>query len=153
MSDNGRVSAYSQQTWIDAPIERVWELIRDVDRHPDWWPKVVEVKCDGLEEGCSYRQLTETPFGTQELDVVVDRLRELREMRIRCINTGTFVDLALTEARGGTFVDARFGVDPLTTKMRVFDLVAGKRFFRRWLEQSLDAMQRVAQEATKQPAS
>jgi len=147
------VSAYRQQTWIDAPVERVWALIRDVERHPEWWPKVVEVKCDGLEEGCGYRQLTETPFGTQELDVVVDRLQELREMRIRCINTGTFVDLFLTEARGGTFVDARFGLDPVTTKMRVFDLVAGKRFFRRWLEQSLDAMQRVAQAESRQPAS
>lgn len=145
------MSAYSQQTWIDAPVENVWELIRDVERHPDWWPKVVEVKCDGLEEGCNYRQLTETPFGTQELDVVVDRLQELRRMRIRCINTGTFVDLTLTEARGGTFVDACFGLDPLTTKLRVFDLVAGKRFFRRWLEQSLDAMQRVAQERRHQP--
>lgn len=147
------VSAYQQQTWIDAPIEVVWELIRDVDRHPDWWPKVVEVKCDGLEEGCSYRQLTETPFGTQELDVVVDRLAELREMRIRCINTGTFVDMSLTEARGGTFVDARFGVDPLTMKMRVFDVVAGKRFFRRWLEQSLDAMERVARDRSRKSAA
>jgi hypothetical protein len=140
------VSEHRQQEWIDAPIEVVWELIRDVERHPEWWPKVVEVHCDGLEEGCNYRQLTETPFGTQELDVVVDRLDELREMRIRCINTGTFVDLSLTRARGGTFVDACFGLDPLTMRMRVFDVVAGKRFFRRWLEQSLDAMQRVAQE-------
>jgi hypothetical protein len=144
------VSDYRQQTWIDAPIEVVWELIRDVDRHPEWWPRVVEVHCEGLEEGCNYRQLTETPFGTQELDVIVDRLEELREMRIRCVNTGTFVDMALTRARGGPFVDARFGMDPLTMKMRVFDVVAGKRFFRRWLEQSLDAMQRVAHEQSQE---
>jgi len=149
----GAVSSYQQQAWIDAPIEVVWDLVRNVNRHPEWWPKVVEVECEGLEEGCSYRQLTETPFGTQRLDVVVDRLEELRAMQIRCINTGTFVDLSLTEARGGTFVDARFGLDPLTMKMRVFDVVAGKRFFRRWLEQSLDAMQRVAQERTREPAA
>jgi hypothetical protein len=30
--------------------------------------------------------------------------------------------------------------------MRIFDVVAGKRYFRRWLEQSLDAMERVARE-------
>jgi hypothetical protein len=35
-------------------------------------------------------------------------------------------------------------------KMRVFDVVAGKRFFRRWLEQSLDAMQRVAHEQSQE---
>ena len=135
-----------QQAWIEAPVGVVWELVRDVDRHPDWWPRVVEVECEGLEEGCTYRQVTETPFGYQNLDVVVDRLDELREMRIRCVNTGTFVDLALTDMRGGTLVDARFGMEPPTARMKVFDAVAGKRYFRRWLEQSLDAMQRVASE-------
>lgn len=135
-----------QQTWIEAPIEVVWDLIRDVNRHSEWWPRVVDVQCEGLEEGCSYRQLTQTPFGVQELDVVVDRLDELREMRIRCVNTGTFVDLGLTRASGGTFVDARFGMEPQNARMRVFDVVAGKRYFRRWLEQSLDAMEQVAQE-------
>lgn len=135
-----------QQAWIDAPIEVVWHLIRDVNRHPEWWPRVVNVECEGLEVGCTYRQVTDTPFGYQELDVVVDRLDEMREMRIRCINTGTFVDLAVTDVRGGTFVDARFGMEPLTTRTRVFDAIAGKRFFRRWLEQSLDAMQVVAKD-------
>ena len=135
-----------QQTWINAPATVVWELVHDVDRHPEWWPKVVAVECDGLEEGCAYRQVTETPFGYQNLDVVVDRLDELREMRIRCVSTGTFVDLALTGMRGGTLVDARFGMEPPTARMKLFDAVAGKRYFRRWLEQSLDAMQRVASE-------
>jgi hypothetical protein len=31
-------------------------------------------------------------------------------------------------------------------RLKVFDAVAGKRYFRRWLEQSLDAMERVARE-------
>ena len=88
--------------------------------------------------------MTQTPFGAQELDVVVDRLDELREMRIRCVNTGTYVDLVLTRATGGTFVDARFGLDPQNVRMRVFDIVAGKRYFRQWLEESLSAMERVA---------
>lgn len=135
-----------RQTWIDAPVGVVWDLVHDVDRHSEWWPKVVEVECEGLEEGCSYRQVTETPFGYQNLDVVVDRLDELREMRIRCVNTGTFVDLALTDMRGGTLVDARFGMEPPTARLKLFDAVAGKRYFRRWLEQSLDAMERVARE-------
>ena len=67
-------------------------------------------------------------------------------MRIRCVNTGPFVDLALTDMHGGTLVDARFGMEPATARMKLFDVVAGKRYFRRWLEQSLDAMQRVARE-------
>jgi hypothetical protein len=125
-------------------VDVVWALVRDVNRHAEWWPKVVEVHCEGLEEGCTYRQVTESPFGYQELDVVVDRLDELRELRIRCVNTGTYVDLALTPADAGTFIDARFGMDPTNTKMRIFDAVAGKRYFRNWLEQSLEAMKQVA---------
>ena len=135
-----------RQALIDAPIETVWELVRDVNRHPEWWPRVVDVECEGLEEGCTYRQVTQSPFGYQELNVVVDRLDEMRELRIRCTNTGTFVDLALTPAAEGTFVDARFGMEPVGTRMRVFDAVAGRRYFRRWLEQSLDAMEQVAVE-------
>jgi Polyketide cyclase / dehydrase and lipid transport len=85
---------------IEAPIEVVWALVRDVNRHPEWWPRVVDVECEGLEEGCTYRQVGESPFGYQELDVVVDRPDELRELRIRCPETGTFVDLSLTLAGG-----------------------------------------------------
>ena len=60
------------------------------------------------------------------------------------MNTGTYVHWLLTEAQDGTFVDARFGMEPTKLQYRVFDWVAGKRYFRTWLEQSLDAMKRVA---------
>ena len=105
---------------------------------------MVEVECEGLEEGCSYRQVTESRFGYQDLNVVVDRLDEMRELRIRCTDTGTYVDLALAAAGSGTFIDARFGIEPVSTRMRVFEIVAGKRYFRCWLEQSLDTMERAA---------
>jgi len=148
------VSDSRRQVLIDAPVEIVWALVRDVNRHPEWWPRVVDVQCEGLEEGCSYRQVTESPFGYQELDVVVDQLDERRELRIRCTNTGTFVDPALTPAGRGTFLDARFGMEPQNTGMRVFDAIAGKRHFRRWLEQALDALQRAAnQQAQNVPSA
>jgi hypothetical protein len=53
----------------------------------------------------------------------------------------------LTEVHGGTFIDAEFGLDPHAPRTRVFDLVAGKRFFRRWLEQSIDGLRRASQRA------
>ena len=74
----------------------------------------------------------------------VDQMEDCKDLLIRCVNTGTFVHWSLTEAQDGTFVDARFGMDPGKFQYRIFDLVAGKRYFRSWLEQSLDAMQRVA---------
>ena len=36
--------AFITQWWFDAPIERVWEAIRDSERWPEWWRSVRSVK-------------------------------------------------------------------------------------------------------------
>ena len=140
------MSEARQQAFIDAPIGVVWELLEDVDRHSEWWPRVVEVECEGLETGCTYREVLQGPVGKDEMLLRVDRMEDCEELLIRCVNTGTFVHWTLTEAQEGTFVDARFGMEPAKFQHRVFDLVAGKRYFRSWVRQSLEAMQRVASE-------
>jgi len=140
------VSAYRQQALIDVPIETVWELVGDVHRHAEWWPRVVEVRCEGLSEGCAYRQVMKSPTGTIETDVSVERLDGCHELLLRCLDTGTYTRWLMTESQGGTFIDAEFGMDPKTVGRRVFDAVAGKRFFRQWLNQSLDALRRAAGE-------
>jgi hypothetical protein len=61
-----------------------------------------------------------------------------------CVNTGTYFKLALTEAQHGTFVDGEAGMEPATLQTRVFDVVAGKRYFRSWMRQTLDALDRAA---------
>ncbi len=142
------MSEARRQAYIDAPVETVWGLLEDVDRHPQWWPRVVAVECDGLEAGCTYREVVQTPVGKDEMMLQVDRLEDCRELLIRCVNTGTFVHFALTEAQDGTFVEARFGMEPWKLKYRVFDMAIGKRYFRSWLEQSLDAMERACGERT-----
>jgi uncharacterized protein YndB with AHSA1/START domain len=134
------VSLSRQQGFIEAPVDAVWDLLADVDRHPEWWPRVVEVECDGLEAGCSYRQVIQTPLGKDEMDMFVDRLDEGRNLAIRCVNTGTFVRMELTEARDGTFLQAEMGMDPTSLQDRVFDVVAGRRFFRAWLRETVDAL-------------
>ena len=132
-------------------METIWELVGDVNRHPEWWPNVIEVHCDGLEEACNYKMITKSPIGIVENDIFVERLDGCRELLIRCINTGVFCKWVLTEARGGTFIDAEFGMDPKTAGTRVFDRVAGKRYFRRWLGQSLEGLRNAA--AERVPAS
>lgn len=141
------MSLSRQQGYIDAPVEAVWDLLADVDRHPEWWPRVVEVECDGLEAGCSYRQVIQTPLGKDEMDMFVDRLDQGRNLAIRCVNTGTFVRMELTEARDGTFLQAEMGMDPTSLPDRVFDVVAGKRFFRAWLRETVDALSLAARAA------
>jgi uncharacterized protein YndB with AHSA1/START domain len=140
------MSEARQQAYIDAPVGVVWELLEDVDRHPEWWPRVVEVECEGLEAGCTYREVVQGPVGKDEMLLHVDQMEDCKELLIRCVNTGTFVHWLLTEAQEGTFVDARFGMDPGKFQHRIFDLVAGKRYFRSWLLQSLEAMRDAARE-------
>jgi hypothetical protein len=140
------VSEARQQAFIDAPVPVVWELVSDVNRHPEWWPRVLEVECDGLEPGCTYREVLQTPLGRDEMLLRVDALKDCKELLIRCVNTGAFVHMVLTGAQDGTFVDAKFGMEPNGLQSRIFDFVSGKRFFRSWLGQSLDAMEEVARQ-------
>jgi hypothetical protein len=140
------MSSYRQQAQIDVPLPSVWELVGNIQRHPEWWPRVIDVHCDGLEEGCSYRQVYKSPMGVIETEVSVERLDDCNELLLRCLDTGTYTRWLLTDAQGGTFIDAEFGLDPQKPAARAFDLVAGKRYFRRWLEQSIEGLRRAARE-------
>ena len=146
VKSGGLMSSYRQQAHIDVPPQALWELVSNIERHAEWWPRVVEAHCDGLEQGCSYRQVFRSPMGVIETDVSVERLDDCRELLLRCLDTGTYTRWLMTEAQGGTFIDAEFGLDPKTARARVFDVVAGRRYFRQWLEQSLEALRRAAHE-------
>jgi uncharacterized protein YndB with AHSA1/START domain len=140
------MSLARQQAFIDAPVPAVWELLADVDRHPEWWPRVVEVECDGLEAGCTYRQVTQTPFGKDEMNLFVDGLDECRNLSIHCLNTGTFVRWQMAEAQGGTFLEGEMGMEPDKLSMKTFDMVVGRIYFRNWLRQTMEALAEVAPE-------
>jgi hypothetical protein len=146
------VSRCRQQTFIAAPRDVVWRLITDVERHPDWWPDVVEVDCEQIAQGCEYREVIKVPLGTAERQFRIDEFEEPERFHINCVNTGAFVDLELTSAQDGTFVQGEVGLDPKSFRFKVFDVVAGKRYFTRWLEQSLEAMRRAATEPADAPA-
>jgi polyketide cyclase/dehydrase/lipid transport protein len=142
------VSEARQQTFIDAPVEVVWELLADVSQHARWWPRVVEVHCEGLDEGlelgCTYREVVQTPLGKDEMVLEVDRMDDCKDLLIRCVKTGTFLHFLLTEAQDGTFVDAKFGMEPFKLQYKLFDRAIGGRYFRDWLRNSLDAMSDAA---------
>jgi hypothetical protein len=63
---------------------------------------------------------------------------------MRCTHTGTNSRWLLTEAQGNTFVDVEFGMDPAGVGYRIFDATVGRLYFRRWLDQSLAALEEVA---------
>jgi hypothetical protein len=134
------MSAHRRQALIDAPVELIWELVGNPTRHPEWWPRVIEVSGERFKEGDEYVQVTRGPVGQKETRFLIERLDELREIRMRCQQSGTYADWRLTGAQGGTFVELELGMQPLAVSQRMFDGTAGRIFFRRWAEQSLDAL-------------
>jgi uncharacterized protein YndB with AHSA1/START domain len=145
------VSEYRHQALIAAPLERVWELVGNPARHPEWWPRVIEVRGDRFEVGAAYMQVTRQAFGNNELTTLeIDRREEMRELSFHCRDTGTYTHWLLTPAREDTFVEATFGMKPPNLGLRVFDTTAGRIYFRRWLEHSLDALSQKATESGDQ---
>ncbi len=144
------MSVTRSQALIEAPPSRIWDLVGDPRRHPEWWPRVVEVRGERFDEGSNYAQVTHDPGGRAETTMTVDRLEDLREINLRCTDTGTYSRWLLTEAQGNTFVDVEFGMDPIGARYRIFDALLGKLYFRRWLEQSLEALEDVAARSTQE---
>lgn len=140
----------TQQAFIDASPQRVWELVGDPNRHPEWWPEMREIECADLKEGCRYRGVVKGPFGEAPHEMVVDRFDECREVSIRCEGTGVTTRFVLTEARGGTFVEGQFAIEPNSIGMKVLGAVTGRRFLHTWLERSLE---RLKSAAAKQPSA
>jgi hypothetical protein len=137
------VSAIKRQAVIDAPVEDVWRLVGDPRRHPEWFPRVVEVNGQRFEEGEEYAQVTRSGRGTVETDFLIERMDDLREIRFACQKTGMYAHWLLTDAQGDTFLDVEMGMQPKSTGDKVFDAVLGRHYFRRWLDQSIDALQRA----------
>jgi Polyketide cyclase / dehydrase and lipid transport len=138
------VSECRHHALIEAPIERVWELVGNPARHPDWWPRVVEVRGERFETGDVYVQVTRNPIGTQTTSLQIERLEDMRELTVHCMDTGTYTRWLLTPAQSDTFVEAEFGMEPATLRHRVFDAAAGRAYFRRWLDESLRALSQEA---------
>jgi hypothetical protein len=147
------MSTYKQQAMIEAPVETIWELVGNPLRHSEWWPRVVEVRGERFDQGDEYAQVTRSPMGVGETNFLVERVDDLREIKLRCQSTGTYACWLLTEARGGTFVDVEFGMDPKSFGNRIFDATAGRLFFRRWLEQSVESLKEASRRAQAPAAS
>ena len=134
------MSACKRQALIDAPVDSIWELIGDPRRHPEWWPRIIEIDGERFEAGDEYVQVTRGAVGSGESRWLVEQKDDLREIHLRCQLTGTFARWHLTGAQGGTFVDLEMGMEPIGLGSKVFDSVLGPRYFRRWADQSLDAL-------------
>ena len=137
------MSAHRQQAHLDASVEEVWSLVGAPKRHPEWWPRVIEVHGERFEEGDQYVQVTRDPTGRVKTNFLIERARDLREIRMSCELTGTYAHWFLTPAQGGTFVELEMGMEPRRLSDRFFDVTMGRLYFRSWSQQSLDALREV----------
>jgi hypothetical protein len=139
------MSEVQEQVLIEAPATQVWELVGDPSRYPDWLPRVLEVEGERFEEGGEFIQISHQPWlGRDEAHLRIDDMEELREIRMHCTISGMFVHWQLTDARGGTFVNAIFGMDPIRPRDRIIDFAVGRRFFRRWLNEAVASLKQNA---------
>jgi uncharacterized protein YndB with AHSA1/START domain len=138
------MSGPRQQAHLDAPLEAVWDLVGTPSRYPEWWPRVIEVRGERFEEGDEYAQVIQSPSGKTESNFLLERRENLRALRMSCQLTGTYAEWLLTPAAGGTFVELEMGMQPRRLGDRVFDRTAGKTYFRRWANESLDGLREAA---------
>jgi hypothetical protein len=139
------MSSCRRQGLIEAPVEVVWNLVGDPARYPEWAGDVLEVTgVATLEEGATFQQESRTPMGTSTTTFVVEDLDDMREIRLRCLQSGYYSHWLLTEARGETFAEVEIGMDPKHVGYRAFDAVLGRRWYRRLVEESLTQLGLVA---------
>jgi hypothetical protein len=134
-----------QEAFVPAPVASVWALVGHPSRHPEWWAEVVQVQGQGFGRGCCYCQVSRAESGTVETNFVVERIEDLKELRVRCEETGLYMRWLLAEAQGGTFVDAEFGFDRGAARpVAREDRAQSAQMLRHWLDTSLRGLRDAA---------
>jgi hypothetical protein len=138
------MSSARRQGLIAAPLPEVWSLVADPGRFVEWAGEVVEVTgAATVAEGTTFRQKSRTPLGIHETTFRVEALHDLREIRLRCLDSGYYSHWLLTEAQGATFAEVEIGMEPAHAGYRAFDLVVGRRWHRRLAAESLAGLERA----------
>jgi len=134
------MASWKHQSLIGAPVQDVWALVGDPRSYPDWAADVLEVT--GFPEevmlGAEWDQTTKSPFGKQRTRFVVDEFNDLREIRMRCTDSGYYSHWVLTEAGGDTFAELEIGMEPERISGKVIDRTVGKRWYRSAATSMLD---------------
>jgi hypothetical protein len=135
------VLVYRHQAFVPAPVPQVWELVGRPERHPEWWPEVVEVQGTRFGRGCSYCHVTQDEHGVNETTFVIDRLTELKELAVRCAETGMYMRWAPQRGAGRDARGCRVrDRSESATEPVELDAAAAGADLRRWLHSSLDGL-------------
>ena len=148
------MGCWREQALIDAPVQEVWDLVGDPRRYPEWvGQEVTEVTgLPTVQRGAEYEQVTRSPFGMSKTTFAIEELDDLREIRLRCTSSGWYSRWKLTEASGATFADIEIGMEPYGVAYRAIDKTAGKRWYRRVAQASIDGLKQAVASSRRTPA-
>ena len=135
------MSSWRQQALVEAPLERVWELVGDPNRYPEWAGDIVEVTgLPRIARDATFRQVTRNANGTSASTFKIEELEDLRSIKMRCLDTNTYTRFVLTDAGGETFVDVETGAASTALRDKALDATKRKLFFRRLVNRMLDGL-------------
>jgi hypothetical protein len=142
------MSSWKQHALVEAPVERVWGLLEDPARFPEWSDDTIAVTGvpTTIERGSTFEITSRGPLRmTPTTTFRVEELEELREIKLRCQTSGFYSHWVLTEAQGNTFAEIEFGIEPegLKPGARVAGALHTKRYLRRAAELALDGLRRA----------
>jgi uncharacterized protein YndB with AHSA1/START domain len=133
---------------VEAPVEKVWELIADPARFAEWSPETIEVTGvpTQIEKGSTFRREGSGPLGLKATTTFkVEELEDMREIKLRCQTSGFYSHWLLTEAQGNTFAEMELGVERegLKKPARAAGALHTKGYLRRAAEQTLDGLRQA----------
>jgi hypothetical protein len=141
------VPSWNQQALIEAPVERVWALLQDPARYPEWNGDTVAVTGvpTKIERGSSFDVTGRGPLRLKATTTfTVEALDDLREIKLRCQTSGFYSHWLLTEAQGQTFTELELGIERMPgLEGRVAGAIHTKGYLRRAAQDTLDGLQRA----------
>jgi uncharacterized protein YndB with AHSA1/START domain len=136
-----------KQALIEAPVEKVWELLTDPASGPEWDPDLLEVTGAPVEirAGSTFQTTGRGPMGLKATSAFkVEEFDDLREIKMRCQKSGYYVHWLLTPAQGNTFTELELGVQPLTgIQGRPMGALFTAGYLRRTADNTLEALERA----------
>lgn len=142
------MAQWQQQALVEAPVERVWAILTDPARYPEWAGDSIETTGypTKVEKGSTFEQTSPAPFGRKDTTTFkVTELDDLHEIKLQCQLSGYYSHWRLTEAQGQTFADVEIGVEPIGVPGQVARVMFPKRVLRKVTADSLDGLKRATE--------
>ncbi len=142
------MASWSQQALLDARPEKIWELLTDPARYPEWSGEALETTGvpTKIEKGATFEQKSQGPLGMKATTTFeVAELEDLHEIKLVCQMTGYYSHWRLTEAQDQTFADVEIGIDPNGVPGRVKQVLMTKRALREVTNESLEGLKRATE--------